>query len=218
MWAALLERVRPAREAQAVLAGWHPDFRDVRKLPDVKVVRTAFFINGALAVAAVLLGGSLVFREWQVREVAGRMADEERKIVRDRPLSEVAWQQYQVFREDHARVEAVHAFVTARPSVPRLLRRLGETLPPDLALDGFELREDGVALRFTARGDALAASGLATRYLEALRGDTAMGAFDQFTFAGTPARNVTSGRVGVEFFLRLRAAVDEKSKAGRKKG
>jgi hypothetical protein len=45
-----------------------------------------------------------------------------------------------------------------------------------------------------------------------------MGAFDQFTFAGTPARNVTTGRVGVEFFLRLKSKGDEKAKAGRKKG
>ena len=67
-------------------------------------------------------------------------------------------------------------------------------------------------------GDALAASGLATRHLEALRGDAALGAFDQFTFAGTPARNVTTGRVGVEFFLRLKSKGDEKAKAGRKKG
>jgi hypothetical protein len=218
MLSKLLNRARPAREAKAVVAGWHPDFRDVRKLPDVKVVRTAFFINGALAVAAVLLGGTLAFREWQVREVAGKVAEEELKIARDRPLSEAALKQYQAFREDHARVEEVAAFVAARPSVVRLLRRLGETLPADLALDGFELREDGLALRFAVRGDALAASGLATRYLEALRGDPAMGAFDQFTFAGTPARNATTGRVGVEFFLRLRAKVDEKAKAGRKKG
>lgn len=218
MWAKLLERVRPAREAKAAVARWHPDFRDVRKLPDVKVVRTAFFINGALAVAGVLLGGTLAFREWQVREVAGQIAEEERKIVRDRPLSEAALKQYQAFREDHTRAEEVAAFVASRPSVPALLRRLGETMPPDLALDGFELREDGLALRFTVRGDALAASGLATRHLEALRGDAALGAFDQFTFAGTPARNVTTGRVGVEFFLRLKSKGDEKAKAGRKKG
>lgn len=218
MLARLLERFRPAREAKAAVSGWHPDFRDVRKLPDVKVVRTAFFINGALAVAAVLLGGTLAFREWQAREVAGKIAEEERKVARDRPLSEAALKQYQAFREDHTRVEEVAAFVAARPSVPRLLRRLGETLPPDLALDGFELREDGLALRFTLRGDALAASGLATRYLEALRADAAMAAFDQFNFAGTPARNATTGRVGVEFFLRLRAKADEKANGGRKKG
>jgi hypothetical protein len=218
MLAKLLERARPAREVKAAVAGWHPDFRDLRKLPDVKVVRTAFFINGALAVAAVLLAGSLAFREWQVREVAGKIVEEERKIARDRPLSEAALKQYQAFRADHARLEEVAAFLAARPSVPRLLRRLGETLPPDLALDGFELREDGLALRFTVRGDALAASGLATRYLEALRGDAAMGAFDQFTFAGTPARNPNTGRVGVEFFLRLRSKLDGKTKAGRKKG
>ncbi len=214
----LLERARPAREAKATVAGWHPDFRDVRKLPDVKVVRTAFFINGALTVAAVLLGGTLAFRAWQVREVAGKIAEEERQIARDRPLSEAALKQYQAFREDHARVEEVAAFLAVRPSVPALLRRLGETMPPDLALDSCELREDGVALRFTVRGDALAASGRATRHLEALRGDAAMGAFDQFTFADTPARNATTGRVAVEVFLRLKAKGDEKTQAGRKKG
>jgi len=218
MLAKLLERARPARAATAGVAGWHPDFRDVRKLPDVKVVRTAFFIHGALAFAVVLLAGRLAFREWQVREVAGNIAEEERKIARARPVSVAALQQYQAFREDHARVEEVAAFVAARPSAPALLRRLGETMPPDLALDGFELREDGVALRFTVRGDALAASGLATRHLETLRRDTALGAFDQFTFAGTPARNATTGRVGVEFFLRLKAKGDEKAKPGRKKG
>lgn len=218
MLAKLLERARPPRGTPAAAGGWHPDFRDVRKLPDVKVVRTAFFINGALAVAAVLLAGSLAFREWQVREVAGKIAEEERKIARDRPVSEAALKEYQAFREDHARMEEVATFVAARPSIPALLRRLGETLPADLALDGFELREDGLALRFTVRGDALAASGLATRYLETLRGDAALGAFDLFTFAGTPARNATTGRVGVEFFLRLRVKVDEKAKAGRKKG
>ncbi|MFZ9840049.1 MAG: hypothetical protein ACO3JJ_16135, partial [Opitutaceae bacterium] len=132
----LLNRARPSRETKAVVAGWHPDFRDVRKLPDVKVVRTAFFINGVLAVAGVLLGGTLAFREWQVREVLGKISEEDVKIARDRPLSEAALKQYQAFREDFARVEEVSAFVAARPSVPRLLRRLGETLPPDLALDG----------------------------------------------------------------------------------
>jgi hypothetical protein len=218
MLSKLLNRARPAREAKAAVAGWHPDFRDVRKLPDVKVVRTAFFINGALAVTAVLLAGSLAFREWQVREVAGKIEEEERKIARDRPLSEAALKQYQAFREDHSRMEEVAAFVGARPSLPALLRRLGETLPPELAMDGCELREDGLAVRFTVRGDALAASGLATRYLETLRGDAALGAFDLFAFAGTPARNATTGRIGVEFFLRLRVKVDDKAKAGRKKG
>lgn len=214
----LLKGLRPAPEAKGAVTGWHPDFREVRKLPDVKVVRTAFFINGALAVAAVLLGGTLAFREWQVREVASKIAEEERKIARARPLSEAALKQYQAFREDHARVEEVAAFLAGRPSVPALLRRLGETMPPDLALDSFELREDGLALRFTVRGDALAASGRATRHLEALRGDAAMSAFDQFTFADTPARNATTGRVGVEFFLRLKAKTEEKNPLGRKKG
>ena len=37
--------------AAPAVPAWHPNFRDYEKLPDVKVVRTAFFINAAAIVA-----------------------------------------------------------------------------------------------------------------------------------------------------------------------
>ena len=42
----LLKKKSEAAAAPTVPA-WHPNFRNYEKLPDLKVVRTAFFVNGA---------------------------------------------------------------------------------------------------------------------------------------------------------------------------
>ena len=55
-------------------------------------------------------------------------------------------------------------------------------------------------------GDAAAASGHATAYLEQLRNDKELSLFDQFTFTSTPTRNPATGRMAVEFLLRLKPA------------
>lgn len=48
------------KKAPPAIPAWHPDFRDPTSLPDMKVVRTSFFINGLgvllFLAAAVLLG------------------------------------------------------------------------------------------------------------------------------------------------------------------
>ena len=41
-----------ASEAPQVPA-WHPNFRNYQQLPDIKVVRTAFFVNGAAVFVAL---------------------------------------------------------------------------------------------------------------------------------------------------------------------
>ena len=41
--------------AVSLVPAWHPNFRNFEKLPDIKVVRTAFFVNGAALFLAVAL-------------------------------------------------------------------------------------------------------------------------------------------------------------------
>ena len=44
-----------------VVPAWHPNLRNVENLPDTKVVRTAFFVNGfAMLVAVSLARGQLL--------------------------------------------------------------------------------------------------------------------------------------------------------------
>ena len=50
----LLKKKSDADAAPAVPA-WHPNFRNYQKLPDIKVVRTAFFVNGIAILLVVAI-------------------------------------------------------------------------------------------------------------------------------------------------------------------
>lgn len=202
----MLSLLKKKSDAAAALAApsWHPNFRNYEKLPDIKVVRTAFFVNGAAISVALALGMYFGSKEWQLRLTKAQIAEEQRKIDADKRASDQAIALYKKFQADEARVLEVDAFVKSKPLVSALLLRLGETLPPNVAIDNIELRMEGLALRLSVRGDAVAASGYATAYLEQLRADTELAYFGEFNFTSTPTRNPSTGRMAVEFMLRLK--------------
>lgn len=202
----MLSLLKKKSEAEAAVAppGWHPNFRNYEKLPDIKVVRTAFFVNGAAVFVALALGIYFGFKEWQLRVVNAQIAEEQRKIDRDKRASDQAVAMFKKFQAEEARVLEVDAFVKSKPIVSTLLLRLGETLPPNIAIDNIDLRGEGLALRLSVRGDAVAASGYATVYLDQLKADKALSDFGEFVFTSTPTRNPTSGRMAVEFMLKFK--------------
>lgn len=201
----LLKRKSDADAAPA-LPAWHPNFRNYEKLPDVKVVRTAFFINGVSIFLAVTLLVYSAFREWQIQVIGGQVTEIQAQISRDKGASDQAIALFRKFQADEARAGEVETFLQSKPVVSALLLRLAQTLPKDVAFDTFDLRENGLTLRLSVRGDAAAASGHATAYLEQLRADKELSQFDQFTFTSTPTRNPATGRMAVEFLLRLKPA------------
>jgi hypothetical protein len=205
----LLKKKSEAAAAPTVPA-WHPNFRNYEKLPDIKVVRTAFFVNGAAIFLAVSLTIYLGFREWQVRVVSAQIAQVQTQIDRDKKVSDQAVALYKKFQAEEAKISEVDTFVKSKPVVSALILRLGQTLPANIAIDSLELRETGLTLRLAVRGDAAAASGHATAYLEQLRADKELTNFDEFTFTSTPIRNPTTGRMAVEFLLRTKPAAAAK--------
>ena len=184
---------------------WHPNFRNYAKLPDIKVVRTAFFVNGIAILIAVSLAIYFGFMEWELHVLKGQLVAVQTQIDRDKKASDQAIDLFNKFRSEEAKITDVDAFVTSKPMVSPLILRLAQTLPRNIALDTMDLRETGLTLRVSVRGDAAAASGYATAYLEQLRNDKELALFDNFSFTSTPVRNPATGRMAVEFFMRLRA-------------
>lgn len=201
----LLKKKSDAAAAPAV-PNWHPNFRNFEKLPDTKVVRTAFFVNVAAITVALALGIYFGAKEWQLHVLNGQLAEEERKIARDKKTSDQAVALFKKFQAEEARVQEVDAFIKSKLIVSTVLLRLGQTLPPSVALDNADFRDIGLVLRLSVKGAPETALGLATAYLDQLRADKELAQFDDFNFTTTPTLNPATGRMAVELLLKLKGA------------
>src|SRR5690349_25124389 len=94
---------------------WHPDFRSREKLPDIKVVRTAFFINGPAIFVVLALGLYLGYQEVQLHSLNKQIADTEARIARDKKPSEQFVAPYKKFVPEEARINEVNTFVKSSP-------------------------------------------------------------------------------------------------------
>jgi hypothetical protein len=203
----MLSLLKKKSEADAppALPAWHPNFRNYKKLPDVKVVRTAFFVNGIAILAAVSLGAYAGFREYQLNVVNVQIAEVQTQIDRDKKVSDQAVALFKKFQAEEAKVMEVETFLKSKPLFSTLILRLAQTLPQNIAIDNIDLRDTGLTLRLSVKGDAAAASGYATAYLEQLRADKQLNQlFEQATFTGSPTRNPATGKMAVEFLLRTK--------------
>jgi hypothetical protein len=204
-----LKRKRDAAAA-ALLPAWHPNFRNVEKLPDTKVVRTAFFTNlAAVSVAAVMLFW-FAFGEYQLRSVQDEIEEVRAQIASDQAASNLAIKKYKTFQATEARLAEIDAFLKSKPLVSPLLLRLGETLPASVAIEEFDLNETGLRLMGAVRGSPDLAAGHASAYRDRLRDDEKLKEiFDSITLKDLK-RDPQSGRMVVEFFLAAKRAGGKK--------
>jgi hypothetical protein len=193
--------------AAPLVPAWHANFRNYEKLPDIKVVRTAFFVNGAAVTVALAALTYFGLQEWKLRALNLQKAEWQRQIDRDKKGSDQAVALFKKFQAEEAKVLEVDAFVKSKPSFAALVLRVGQTLPPNVAVDHLELRETGLSLRFTIKGAPAAASQTASNYLDQLQKDPELSKlFERVEFASNPSRNAATGRMVVEFFLTLKGA------------
>jgi len=190
--------------ALALAPAWHPNFRNYEKLPDIKVVRTAFFVNGLAIFVLLALLTFFGYKEWQLRGLRSQVAEWQQRIDKHKKASDQGVATFKKFQAEEAKILEVDTFLKSRITLSDLLIRLGSTLPANIALDAVELRETGLSLRLSVRGEAAEASGYATAYLEQLRADKELVDFDEFQFASQPVRNPATNRIAVEFFLHLK--------------
>ena len=199
---------KPEAAAVSAMPPWHPNLRNFARLPDTKVVRTAFFINGASIFIALGLLLWFSFQEYKLRNLERQIADWDRQINRDQKQSDQFVALYGKFQAEQARIGDIDNFLNSRPAVSQLIMRLAQTLPKDIALDAFEEQQGGVTLRGTVRGTPDEASGYASAYLDQLRADKVLANyFEDFAFSGSGvSRNAQSRRLQLQLFLRFKAA------------
>jgi hypothetical protein len=199
----LLKKPSPEVSDPAALA-WHPDFRNDRRLPDTKVIRTSFLINGiAILFAAVALIW-VSFRAYQLREVSAHVADWQQQIDRDSAPSAQAIALYKKFQAEAAVASQVKTFIKSRPIVSDLLIHLGGTIPAYMAMDRFELNATTLNLRGTVRGSPDQASGRASAYVQTLKTDKYFSQMFSDIRLVNLSPNTQTGSMIVDVSLKLR--------------
>ncbi|WOO41409.1 hypothetical protein [Rubellicoccus peritrichatus] len=114
---------------------WHPDFRNVEALPDVKVVRTDFLINFIAITACVLLLGFLVYRQLHVSGLRSSIEVLEQQIEDESAKNRKNLKESGEFKKTAKKIDDLGNFY--RNSVP----------PIEFVLAVTESKPDYIALR-----------------------------------------------------------------------
>ncbi|MBS0661789.1 MAG: hypothetical protein JSR48_00875 [Verrucomicrobia bacterium] len=204
----LLRKKTDAGTGAAAFRPWHPNLRNVAKLPDTKVVRTSFFVNGAALFITVGVLLWFAFQEYKLHNLNRQIADWQSQIDRDKKDSDRFVAMYGKFKDEQGKVAEINAFVESKPPVTPVLMYLGETLPPQIAFDSYEQGEKGITLRGTVKGTPDEATGYATAYLDQLRADKKLsGLFSEIAYSGAGvARDPQTGRLSLQLFFKFAAA------------
>jgi hypothetical protein len=187
-------------DAALVVPAWHPNLRIVEQLPDTKVVRTAFFINGFAILVAISITLYFGYGEWKLYEVKKQIAAWQHDIDRDRDQSEKAVALYADFKAEEAKANEVADFVGSKPLVSDIILRLSQVTPKRVAFDGLNFKDTGITVRATVKGAPDRASGDASAYEKQLRTDKKLGPMFASVNLLTMRRNLMSGRLVIEIF------------------
>ena len=186
---------------------WHPNFRNYERLPDIKVVRTAFFVNGAAVFVAAALAVYLGMREYELRSYNQEIRSTEQQIETNRPGSEQAVALYKLFQDEEAKTREVSTFVESRPRTSEIVQRFAVTRPANIVLEVVEIRENGISVRASVRSGVLDPFADASNYLGMLRADPYFTErIEEVTPTGSPSRNPSTGQLHFEIFLKFKAA------------
>jgi hypothetical protein len=194
-----------------VVPPWHPNIRIAENLPDTKVVRTAFFVNGAAMLVAISLALYLGIQEWKLHEVNKQIADWQRQIDKDKKESEAAVALYEDFKLEEAKTNEVVTFIASEPVVSAIILRLGAITPKKIALDGLEFKEAGFNIRATVKGAPERASTDVSAYEKQLRIDKVLGPMLNAVNLLTDRRNPNSGRLVIEIFCEYKKGTVKKT-------
>jgi len=189
---------------------WHPNFRNRERLPDIKVVRTLFFVN--VASIAIAVGALLYFcyQEYRIHDLGRQVADWQTRIGSNQKGSDQALLLSKKFTDEEKKIDELNDFLKQRLVLSRLLLQLGSTLPPDLAVDTVDIRDTGVSLRGSASGSPDEASGRTSAYVEQLRKDKFFSGVFEDVSLNKLERDEPTSRLTFDVFLRFKGAAVRK--------
>lgn len=185
---------------------WHPNFRNYERLPDIKVVRTSFFINATAIVVALSLAGWVASREYTHSTLLRQTEETSARIQEKSRASNEAIKLYKDFQLEERRFKEIKGFVDSRHKLSPLLLHLGETLPRSVAYNYFEMRNDGMLiLRGVVRGTADVSTQRISVYEAQLKKDQFLKKLDAVVTLTGANCSATDEKLNFEIQIKIKA-------------
>lgn len=113
---------------------WHPDFREMSLLPDLKAVRSVFFINFATLVLAVALLGYWIFIEIQIGSLSSAIASHQKEIAVHEKVNTELLRQSSEFEKMAKSINEIQSFVGVPFKASDFLSAIGAARPTGMTL------------------------------------------------------------------------------------
>jgi hypothetical protein len=202
---------KKSERAVVAVPPWHPNLRIAENLPDTKVVRTAFFVNGFAMLVAIALALYLGIQEWKLHEVNKQIATGSARSTGTRRRARTPCSSTRTSRPRRPRRTRSRTSSSSKPIISAIILRLGAITPKKIALDGLEFKDSGFNIRATVKGAPDRASTDVAAYEKQLRVDKVLGPMFNAVNLLTDRRNASTGRLVIEIFCEYKKGMVKKT-------
>ncbi len=135
-----------ARAKKDVEPGWHPNFRNSEALPDIKVIRTDFLVNGLAVAISVGLLFIVAHNEFDGRSLSREITDLNSKISAKAALNENNLKLSAEFDTLSNQYTELNNFLSVPVAPSRLMMAISETLPREILLQTINYTDQPVVV------------------------------------------------------------------------
>ena len=154
-------------EVEAEL-NWRPDFRDRQSLPDIRTVRTTFFITAIAVTIAVMSVMHVGFQEYNIYSLGKKIEEGNAEISSRQDLHVKAIGMKNLFLAEEKRIDEINTFEERQLAASDLILDSGKSLSPGMSLLSIEyIDEKAVFQGFVLASEE--ADSLLKDYIEKLR-------------------------------------------------
>ena len=147
---------------------WRPDFRDRQSLPDIKTVRTTFFISAIAVTIALMSVMHVGFQEYTIYSLGKKIEEGKAKIASRQDLHVKAIGMKNLFLAQEKRIDDINTFEERQLAASDLILDSGKSLSPGMSLLSIEyIDEKAVFQGFVLASEE--ADSLLKDYIEKLR-------------------------------------------------
>jgi len=184
------------------LPAWHTNFRNYAVLPDTKLVRTSFFVNGLLIFAALGLVLAFVYQEYRMYDLREQTAIWQKQNDRNRNASAQAVALYKKFQAEERKITELNAFLKGQKlDFSDFIIRLSQAKPAGIVFISVEYREAGASIKGYAQGASGQATGAASAYEKQLREDKGINSIFKSISMTNITRDTQANRLFFEIIL-----------------